>query len=186
MDVVRRNIHELGGTIELDSTLHQGTQLTIRLPLTLAILDGQLFRLGDQTYVLPLISVVESLVPSARRLSNIAGGAEVYRLRDAFIPLLRLSDLYGLPGDGRRFEDSLMIVTEGSQGPVGLLVDELLGQQQVVIKSLERNFDRVDGVAGATILGNGHVALIADVPGLLRLHASRPTPRRASGQDCAA
>jgi len=186
MDVVRRNIRELGGSIEVNSTPGEGTRLTIRLPLTLAILDGQLFRLGAQTYVLPLVSVIESLVPHTTRLSALGAGAEVYRLRDSFIPLLRLSKLYGLPGDARRLEDGLLIVTESPQGPVGLFVDELLGQQQVVIKSMETNFGRVDGVAGATILGNGSVALIADVPSLTRLHGVSPSRAPNGAQHCAA
>jgi two-component system chemotaxis sensor kinase CheA len=169
MDVVRRNIHELGGTIDVESEIGVGTRFTIRLPLTLAILDGQLFRLGHQTYVLPLVSVIESFVPSPDRLSRLGNGAEVYRLRESFLPVVRLARLFGLEGDDRRFQDGLLVVTESPNGPIALFVDELLGQQQVVIKSLETNFDRVDGVAGATILGNGSVALIVDVPGLLRL-----------------
>jgi two-component system chemotaxis sensor kinase CheA len=109
-------------------------------------------------------------VPSPERLSRLGSGAEVYRLRESFLPLVRLSRLFGLSADVRRFQDGLVIVCESPGGPVALFVDELLGQQQVVIKSLETNFDRVDAVAGATILGNGSVALIVDVPGLLRLH----------------
>lgn len=181
MDVVRRNIHQLGGTIEIASKVGVGTELTIRLPLTLAILDGQLFRLGRQTYVLPLVSVVESFVPTPTHINHVANGGMVYRLRDAFLPILRLSELFNLPSDSRSIRDGLMIVTEGSQGPVVLHVDELLGQQQVVIKSLESNFGHVQGVAGATILGNGSVALIIDVPGLVRLHGSSPSSHPSSG-----
>jgi len=178
MDVVRRNVVELGGTVDVTSSAGEGTRFTIRLPLTLAILDGQLLRVADQTFVLPLASVVESFVPRGSNAACIAGSGEVYRFRNEFLPLLRLSRLLHLPGRPVPLEEGLITVAESPFGIVALAVDGLLGQQQVVIKSLERNYGRVEGVAGATILGNGSVALILDVGGLVRLRRTRPDETR--------
>ncbi len=170
MDVVKRNIRELGGTIEVASRPGEGTTLTIRLPLTLAILDGQLVQVGDQTYILPLVSIIESLQVRPEHINAVAGRAEVYQVRDDFVPVVRLHRLFGLQPRSERLEDGLLVVVEGDGQQVGLFVDDLLGQQQVVIKSLESNFKPVEGVSGATILGDGTVALILDIAGLIRLN----------------
>ena len=167
MDVVRRNIHDLGGSVSIHSEEGRGSRLTIRLPLTLAILDGQLVRVGTQTYVVPIVSIVESLQVRPELVRSISGRTELFSLRDAFIPILRLYRICGSAPDSERLEDGLLVVVEAERTPVGLFVDELLGQQQVVIKSLETNFGLVPGVSGATILGDGTVALILDVPGLV-------------------
>lgn len=176
MDVVRRNIKELGGTIEVRSTLGQGSCFSIRLPLTLAILDGQLVRVGDQTYIIPLVSIAESLQISKSAISSVAGKAELYQLRDQYLPIVRLHGVFGVQPDKLDLDKGLLVVVEGDGQRAGLHVDDLLAQQQVVIKSLESNFRRVDGISGATILGDGTVAMILDVPGLLQLSRGAPAP----------
>ncbi len=175
MDVVRRNIQDLGGTVSVRSAAGAGTTFAIRLPLTLAILDGQLVRVGDETYIIPLISIVESLQIQGALLNSIAGRAEVYRLRNEIIPVLRLHELFGSASAHRSLSGQLTVVVENEGQKLGVVVDELLGQQQVVIKSLETNFRRLEGVSGATILGNGVVALILDVAGLVQISRHRAT-----------
>jgi two-component system chemotaxis sensor kinase CheA len=164
MDVVRRNIKALGGAVEVRSVPGQGATFTIRLPLTLAILDGQLLRVAGQTFIAPLVSIVESVQIEAARINAVAGQAQLYRMRDQYIPMLRLDTLFNLRRAARA--TGLLVVVEVEGQPVGFVVDELLGQQQVVIKSMDENYQRVDGVSGATILGDGTVALILDIPGL--------------------
>lgn len=174
MDVVRRNIHDLGGSVEVASTENRGTTFTIRLPLTLAILDGQLVRIGTEIYIIPLVSIVESLQLRRELINSVTGQAQVYRLRDEYIPIVNMHDVFGIPERVGEHADSLLVVVECDGHKVALVVDDLLGQQQVVIKSLESNFKRVEGVSGATILGDGTVALIADVGGLIRLGRTIP------------
>lgn len=169
MDVVRRNIQELGGSVEVRSQEGRGSRFTIRLPLTLAILDGQLVRVGDQIYIIPLVSIIESLQARKEYINAMAGSAEVYRLRDDYLPVLRLYEIFNIQADANELTDGLLVVVEGDGQKAGVFVDELLAQQQVVIKSLESNYRRVDGISGATILGDGSVALIMDVPGLIRM-----------------
>jgi len=169
MDVVKRNINDLGGTVAIQSEPGKGSTVTIRLPLTLAILDGQLANVGEEIYILPLISIVESLQVRTGNLKSVAGAAELYRFRDEYIPIIRLNRLFGIRGGTDDLETGLLVVVEVEGQHVGLFVDGLMGQQQVVIKSLETNFQQLQGLAGATILGDGRVALILDVPGLVRL-----------------
>lgn len=170
LDVVRRNIRALAGTIEVFSKPAQGSTFSIRLPLTLAILDGQLVRVGQEIYILPLLSILESLRINPRLVNVLAGNtAEVYRLRSDFIPILRLYELFNIPPATTQLEQGLLVVVENYTQRVGLFVDELLSQQQVVIKSLESNFRPVTGISGATILGDGSVALILDIAGLIQL-----------------
>ncbi len=180
MDVVRRNISDLGGTVDLKSTRGKGSKLTIRLPLTLAILDGQLVRVGNETYIIPLVSILESLQPREEYVNEIAGRAEVYRVRDQQIPIIRLYNALGVEPDSRSITDGLIVVADVEGGSIGLLVDDLLGQQQIVIKSLEANFQQVPGLSGATILGDGTVALILDVLGLAQQYFDRGTHSVAS------
>ncbi len=169
MDVVRRNINELNGSVEVESTEGQGSVFTIRLPLTLAILDGQLIRVGDKVYILPLISIVESIQSFQGMLHRVVGGCDLLRLRDEYVPIIKLSSIFNIKSTTQEMEDGLLVVVEGDNMKVAILIDDLEAQQQVVIKSLEENYKRVDGVSGATILGNGTVSLILDIPGLIKL-----------------
>ncbi len=183
MDVVRRNIRSLGGAIEVQSTLNKGTVFKIRLPLTLAILDGQLVRVGQEIYILSLLSIIESLRIKPQLVNLLAGKAEVYKLRDDYIPILRLYDLFQVTPGTTQLDQGLLVIVEGDGQKIGLFVDELLSQQQIVIKSLETNFKKIQGISGATILGDGSVALILDVAGLIQLFHGRTqitVPRSAS------
>ncbi|VAW61110.1 Signal transduction histidine kinase CheA, partial [hydrothermal vent metagenome] len=170
MDVVRRNIRELGGAVEVKSTPGEGSVFTIRLPLTLAILDGQLVGIGEETYILPVISIIESLQVKTENINAVAGNAEVYRLRDEYIPIVRLYQIFGIEPVSTELESGLLVVVEAEGKKIAIYVDDLLGQQQVVIKSLETNFKKIEGLSGATILGDGTVALIIDIAGLIELY----------------
>ena len=166
MDVVRRNIEELGGHIEVESALGEGSCFTISLPLTLAILDGQLVRVGGEVYVIPLLTIVESIQIDPNCIKLASGGIELYRLREENIPILRLQDELEM-GSSEGLEQRILCFVEAAGNRVGLLLDELLDQQQVVIKSLESNYSKVAGISGATILGDGSVSLILDIQGLI-------------------
>ncbi|NOQ16515.1 MAG: chemotaxis protein CheA [Methyloprofundus sp.] len=170
MDVVRRNIQSLGGNIEIISELGVGTTMSIHLPLTLAILDGQSIAVGDETYIVPLGSIIESINLTDDMVNRVAGKGETFRLRDEYLPIVRMHDIFHVESaKAINLMDGLMVVVEGQGVRCGLFVDDLLGQQQVVIKSLEANYRCVEGVSSATILGDGSVGLILDIPGLVRL-----------------
>lgn len=175
MDVVRRNIAALNGTVELQSRLGAGSKIRICLPLTLAILDGQLVRAGDNIYVFPLVSIVESMRCRANNISQVGSGARVFRLREEYVPIIELNQVLGLGAQYQNIDEALMVVVELEGHKVGVVVDDLLAQQQVVIKSLEQNYKRVEGISGATILGDGTVALILDIGGLVRLAGENVT-----------
>jgi two-component system, chemotaxis family, sensor kinase CheA len=169
MDVVKRNIQELNGTVEVHTRPGQGSTFTIRLPLTLAILDGQLVRVGTETYVFPLVSIVESMQANEKLINKVAGGCDVFRLRNEYVPIVDLASVFSGAAGYSHINEALLVVVECDNQKIGIIVDELLAQQQVVIKSLETNFRRVEGISGATILGDGTVALIADVGGIVRM-----------------
>ncbi len=170
MDVVRRNINELGGGIEIESTPGKGSAIIIRLPLTLAILDGQSVIVGNETYIIPLVSIVESIQVREEQINRVAGRGETFKLRDEYLPVVRLHEIFDIAQPkAKELDEGLLVVVEGEGRNCGLFVDDLLGQQQVVIKSLEANYGKVDGISGATILGDGSVALILDIQGLMRL-----------------
>jgi two-component system chemotaxis sensor kinase CheA len=169
MDVVRRNIQELNGSVEVESTAGEGSTFTIRLPLTLAILDGQLIRVGSDVFIFPLVSIVESIQTYDQMIHRVSSGCEVLRLRDEYVPIVRLWDIFNIKPDSEKLEDGLLVVVEGDNMKVAILVDDLLAQQQVVIKSLQENYRSVDGISGATILGDGTVSLILDIGGLVKL-----------------
>tara|TARA_B110000091_G_scaffold28673_1_gene28672 strand:+ start:2161 stop:4248 length:2088 start_codon:yes stop_codon:yes gene_type:complete len=169
MDVVKRNIQSLNGSVEVTSAPGVGSTFTIRLPLTLAILDGQLVKVAQHTYIIPLISIVESLQIDIAKVSRVGKSLDVLRLRDEYIPILRLYDIFNHNNAIESLDKTLLVVVETDNQKVGLLVDDLLSQQQVVIKSLEANYQKVDGISGATILGDGRVSLIVDISGLIKL-----------------
>lgn len=166
MDVVRRNIQALGGEVQLESRTGHGTRVLIRLPLTLAILDGMTVSVAGETLILPLAYVLEALQPQADDIRTMAGEGRVLRVRGEYLPILSLGQYYGYRDD--RHADPLVVVVEGDGQKIALEVDELLGQQQVVVKNIENNYRRIGGVSGATILGDGRVALIVDIGGLVR------------------
>jgi two-component system chemotaxis sensor kinase CheA len=169
MDVVRRNIQALGGNIEIISDFGKGTTISIHLPLTLAIIDGQSVAVGNEIYIVPLVSIKESINITENMLNKIAGKNETYRLRNQYIPVIRMHEIFNVPLTKKANTGEGVVVVVERQGVLcGLFVDELLGPQQVVVKSLETNYRRVQGVSGATILGDGSVALILDIPGLVR------------------
>jgi len=169
MDVVKRNIQSLNGSVEVTSAAGIGSTFTIRLPLTLAILDGQLVKVAKHTYIIPLISIVESLQIDIAKVSRVGKDLDVLRLRDEYIPILRLYEIFNHQDAIESLDKTLLVVVENDNQKVGVLVDDLLSQQQVVIKSLEANYHKVDGVSGATILGDGRVSLILDISGLIKL-----------------
>jgi len=171
MDVVRQNVRALGGRIEVESQAGKGTLIRLVLPLTMAILDGLTIRVGEETFVFPLASVLESFQRQAEDVQTVKGDREVISLRGEFIPVVRLQRLLNLGSLQDTAERTLLVLVESEGRRAAMAVDELLGQQQVVIKSLETHYKRVDGISGATILGDGRVALILDVPGLMRLEA---------------
>lgn len=169
MDVVRRNIADLGGVVEVASKVGQGTVFRIRLPLTLGILDGQVVRVGDQLFIIPLVSIVESLQFDADLTGALTPKASVYRHRDVVVPLIDLSETLAV-GPSDLPSDPLLVVVDADGARAGLIVDDLLAQQQIVIKSLTTNFRAVPGLSGATILGDGTVAMIIDVNSVLALY----------------
>jgi two-component system chemotaxis sensor kinase CheA len=168
MDVVRKNIAALGGTVELDSAEGYGTRVSVRLPLTLAIMDGMSIGVGDETYILPLASVVESFQIERDMIQSVGGSGRVVKVREQFLPVVALDEAFAVPRFGQARASEIMVIVEAEGQRVALLVDELLGQHQVVVKNLEANYRRVQGVSGATILGDGRVALIIDVASLVR------------------
>jgi two-component system, chemotaxis family, sensor kinase CheA len=167
LDVVRKNILELSGGIRVETAPGQGTAFVIRLPLTLAIIDGMTVMVGDETYIVPMTFIAECVQPEASAIKSVAGKGVLVELRGQYLPLLKLGELIGVEQWGG-LETGILLVVEADGNRVALLVDSLVGQEQVVIKSLESNFRKVDYIAGATILGQGQVVLILDVAGLVR------------------
>ena len=168
MDVVKKNITSLGGTVEIDSAEGHGMRVSVRLPLTLAIMDGMSVGVGEEVYILPLSSVVESFQVKPDLIKTIGGSGRVVQVRDEYMPVLDLEQVFNVPRFDFENVSGIMVVVEAEGGRVALLVDELLGQQQVVVKNLEANYRKVDDVSGATIMGDGRVALILDVGSLVR------------------
>jgi two-component system chemotaxis sensor kinase CheA len=168
MDVVKKNITALGGTVEIDSAEGYGMAVRVRLPLTLAIMDGMSVGVGEEVYILPLSSVVESFQVQPGMVKTIGGSGRVVEVRDEYMPVLDLEKVFEVPRFDFDRSTNIMVVVEAEGGRVALLVDELLGQQQVVVKNLESNYRKVDDVSGATIMGDGRVALILDIGALIR------------------
>ena len=168
MDVVKKNITALGGTVEIDSAEGYGMTVRVRLPLTLAIMDGMSVGVGDECYILPLSSVIESFQVQPGMIKTIGGSGRVVEVRNEYMPVIDLERVFNVPRFDFEHVSNIMVVVEAEGGRVAMLVHELLGQQQVVVKNLESNYRRVDDVSGATIMGDGRVALILDVGSLIR------------------
>ena len=168
MDVVKKNITALGGTVEIDSAEGYGMRVSVRLPLTLAIMDGMSVGVGEEVYILPLSSVIESFQVQPDMVKTIGGSGRVVEVRDEYMPVLEMERVFNVPRFDFEHVSGIMVVVEAEGGRVALLVDELLGQQQVVVKNLEANYRKVNDVSGATIMGDGRVALILDVGSLVR------------------
>ena len=169
MDVVKRNISAMGGRVEIESMSGIGTRMTVRLPLTLAILDGMSVAAGKETYIIPLGYVIESLQVERAMIRSVSGVERLIQVRGEFLPVAALYEVFGIPGTERQLERGIMVVVEADGAKAALFIDALLGQHQVVIKSLESNYRKVPGISGATIMGDGHVALILDVAALVQM-----------------
>jgi two-component system chemotaxis sensor kinase CheA len=169
MDVVKRNIESISGRIEITSQHGQGSIMTIRLPLTLAILDGLSIAVGEQIYIVPLGFISESLQPKSSDIKEISGQGEVVQVRGEYLPLIALHKLFNIQPKITNPAEGILVLLEAEGKKIALFVDELVGQHQVVIKSLETNYRKVPGVSGATIMGDGRVAMIIDVGALVKL-----------------
>jgi two-component system chemotaxis sensor kinase CheA len=187
MDVVRRNIQDLGGRTSIKSESGRGMTIQLTLPLTLAVMDGMVVEVGKQTYVLPIPNIVECLRPTREEIHQLLGTAGTLQLRGDIVPLVHLGELLGVERMANDSRAGVVLITEASDGTrLGLIVDELCGHQQVVIKSIEENCGAVRGIAGATILGDGHVAFILDVEALSELTCSESRYAGAAIQRSAA
>ncbi|MET1116511.1 MAG: chemotaxis protein CheW [Comamonas sp.] len=168
MDVVKRNIAALNGSVEIESAQGVGMRVAVRLPLTLAIMDGMSVGVGEEVYILPLSSVVESFQVKPEDINTVAQGSQLVKVRDEYMPVIELERIFEVPRAAGSAPNAIMVVVESDGNRVALLVDELLGQHQVVVKNLESNYRKVPNVSGATILGDGRVALILDTGSLVR------------------
>ena len=169
MDVVKRNIEGLGGAVTIKTALGKGTTFTLKLPLTLAIIEGMTVRVGKETYIVPLLSILESIQPQAGAMKTVVGKGELLDVRNTYLPMMRLYEAFSLQPEYTDPTKAILLILETEGEQVAVMVDEILGQQQVVIKSMEKNFRKIDGIAGATILGDGTVGFILDVRGLIEM-----------------
>jgi two-component system chemotaxis sensor kinase CheA len=168
MDVVKRNIHALGGRVEIESAIGQGTRITIRLPLTLAILDGLSVTVGEELFIVPLSYIVESLQTRVEDVKSISNHGQVIQVRGEYLPVVKLHELFNIPPRVTDMDKGIMVILESDGMKKALFVDDLVSQHQVVIKSLETNYRKVEGISGATIMGDGKVALIIDAGAIVR------------------
>jgi two-component system chemotaxis sensor kinase CheA len=169
MDVAKKNIESISGRIDITSRPGQGSTMSIRLPLTLAILDGLSIAVGDQIYIVPLGFISESLQPKAGDIKEISGQGQVVHVRGEYLPMIALHKLFNVQPRFTNPEEGILVLLESEGKKIAMFVDELVGQHQVVIKSLETNYRKVPGVSGATIMGDGRVAMILDVGSLVKL-----------------
>lgn len=173
MDVVKRNIQEMGGHVEISSKQGKGTTIRILLPLTLAILDGMSVRVANEVFILPLNAVMESLQPTAEELKPLAGGERVLEVRGEYLPLVELWNVFEVQNAKTDATQGIVVILQSAGRRYALLVDQLIGQHQVVVKNLESNYRKVPGISAATILGDGSVALIVDVSALQSLNREK-------------
>ena len=181
MDVVRKNIEALRGQVEIRSERGKGSVFTLRLPLTLAIIDGMVVRVGRERYIIPTLSIVRSIKPSKGELTAVLGRGEVLRVQDQLIPLYRLSNLFQIEGAETDPLKALVVVVEDDGKHAGLMTDELLGQQQIVIKSLGEMMRDSPGISGGAIMPDGKVGLILDVSSLIKLAYEQEPPAKEVG-----
>jgi two-component system chemotaxis sensor kinase CheA len=169
MDVVKRNIEELRGTVEILSEDGKGSTFRVKLPLTLAIIDGMMVKVGTEVMTIPLSVIDKSVRPTRTEIKTVKGSGELVDIRGDYIPLVRLYQLFSLPSQKIDPTEALVVVLHGAANRFGILVDDVLGQTQAVIKSIDKNFKKIKGTSGATILGNGRVSLILDVHSIERM-----------------
>ena len=172
MDVVARNIESVGGSIIVDSQLDKGTIITMKIPLTLAIIDGMIIKVGKSSYTIPTISIKESFRPKQEDIITDPDGREMIMVRGQCYPILRLHNFYKIHTDVTSFTDGIFIMVEEDEKSLCIFVDELLGQQQVVVKALPnyiQKYRKIKGLAGCTLLGDGSISLILDVGELIKL-----------------
>lgn len=184
MDVVKRNIQEMGGHVEIHSQQGKGTRIRILLPLTLAILDGMSVKVGEEVFILPLNSVMESLQPVAEDLHPLAGGERVLQVRGEYLPLVELYRVFDVIGAKNEATQGIVVILQSAGRRYALLVDQLIGQHQVVVKNLESNYRKVPGISAATILGDGSVALIIDVSALQALNWDKRSTNTTVARSC--
>ncbi|MPM13837.1 Chemotaxis protein CheA [bioreactor metagenome] len=184
MDVVKRSIMALGGSVEIDSAEGYGTRIAVRLPLTLAIMDGMSVAVGNEVYILPLSAVVESFQVTPASVSTVAQGSPLVKVRDEYMPVVELDKLFDVPRSASAQERhaDIMVVVEVEDTRVALRVDDLLGQHQVVVKNLESNYRKIPNVSGATIMGDGSVALILDATAIVRRARNARSPAWELGE----
>lgn len=180
MDVVRRNIEGLGGTVRITNNPGIGSVFTVSLPLTMAILDGMIVRVGAENYIIPITSIIETLRPKVEEIHRVEGRNDVINVRGEFVSVVYLSSIFNIPNSATDASNALIVLVESGSHKMGLVVDELIGQQQVVIKSLEANADPVKGISGATILGDGKVSLILEINELKALCQKQPATAKAA------
>lgn len=166
MDVVKNNISELGGKVEIESEKGKYSKFKIRLPLTLAIIDGMLVKVGEQIYAIPILSIVESLQPKEKAIKNVKGKSDILEIRGEYYPLVRLGEQFKVNGAIKDPTKATVIVVDTYKGQMALMVDEVIDNQQIVIKKINLNYKELGKFSGATILGNGEVALILDIKGI--------------------
>lgn len=180
MDVVIRNIRDMGGSVDISSQPGQGSIISIRLPLTLAIVDGMSIAVGNETFIIPLTFISESLQPEKESIKSVSGEGKLIRVREDYVPLLPLHEILSIETEITAPEDGILVLVEANNKKVALLVDELIGQHQVVLKSLETNYKKIDFISGATIMGDGRVALILDLSAIVN-YKPKPTLLQACG-----
>ena len=173
MDVVKRNVTDLRGNIDISSSPGQGSRFSLRLPLTLAIIDGMLVRIGDERYIIPTLSIVKSIRPTKDKINTVIDRGEMITVQNDLIPLFRLAKLFEIEGAKQDPTESIVIVVEDSGKMAGVLVDELLGQQSTVIKNLGSSMKGLPGISGGSVMSDGQVGIILDVPGLVKLATTK-------------
>jgi len=167
MDVVKKNIEKLRGSVDVSSIEGKGSKFTLRIPLTLAIMEAMLIRVGDSKFALPILSIRESFRPNPNSITVTMDGLEVVKVRQEILPIMRLHDLFSLESDSEKLQEGILIIIEARERKVCLFADEIVGQQQAVIKGLSDYIGKVPGVTGCMILGDGSIGLILDIESLI-------------------